>query len=565
MTKTTTFLVFVASASLWALSFILPNHYLPWLSFYLEFSTFAALWVLLVHVAFFFTHPVRAPLWIGAICIIAIIPIVQTWAGVIPFVGDGIMAAIYLAAFAVCAIAGFGLATSYRTQLVKGVALTLLISATISALIALKQWIGLQGTGIWLVEVEPGTRANGNLAQANHLATLLSLGIASAAYLYERQQLGRLLTWSLFLLMVLGIGASGSRTPILGATFFLIWWAFRNKCTPHISPVTVLFAAGIFLAVTMLWPWFQSIFFENLQRLEQLSDIGPRKLIWAELWDAALHGPWYGYGWGQVSTAQIDVIQNYPLTQWTQHSHNFFLDLIIWNGLPIGLLIISGISYWLITRAIWCVTPESWFCLLVIGLILVHGMLEYPVEYSYFLLPIAFLAGLADSEQKRTPTFRVSSLVLWFILLIATVLMAVIWNEYRLVEEDYRLMRFETSRIGSLKADQPAPDVYLLTQLREDLRYARTQARPGLTAVELQWMKNVTHRYPYFSSLVRYSLALALNKQKVAATLEMRRLHQLFGDKPYAYAVSTIRELAQSQYPILSGWAEELSVESLSK
>src|SRR5690606_5411810 len=105
-------------------------------------------------------------------------------------------------------------------------------------------------------------------------------------------------------------------------------------------------------------------------------------------------------------------------------------------------------------------------------------------------------------------------------------------------------------RIGDLKAKQAAPDVLLLTQLREFLRFARTPAAEGMGDEQLDWMRKVAHRYPYPPSLFRYSLALALNGRAQQASDQLVVLRALHGDRHYDEAVLSLGDM-QEQYPQL--------------
>lgn len=111
-------------------------------------------------------------------------------------------------------------------------------------------------------------------------------------------------------------------------------------------------------------------------------------------------------------------------------------------------------------------------------------------------------------------------------------------------------MRFETAGIGFVSAEQAAPDVILLTQLREFTRFARTEAFEGMTQQEVEWMHRVASRFPYPPSLFRYVLALGLNGQPEEARQQLRVLQSLHSADHYAQAVENIG-LMQERYPAL--------------
>ncbi|MCY1549845.1 hypothetical protein D9M68_860470 [compost metagenome] len=111
-------------------------------------------------------------------------------------------------------------------------------------------------------------------------------------------------------------------------------------------------------------------------------------------------------------------------------------------------------------------------------------------------------------------------------------------------------MRFENARIGTLKAEQRAPGVVVLSQVREFIRFARTPATEYMNSEELEWMRKIAQRNPYPWSLFRYALALGLNGQFDAAREQLLILRNLHGDKHYADGIQALRVL-EERYPQL--------------
>ncbi|MDO2211831.1 hypothetical protein Q2457_25385, partial [Escherichia coli] len=59
--------------------------------------------------------------------------------------------------------------------------------------------------------------------------------------------------------------------------------------------------------------------------------------------------PWLGYGWHQTSVAQMSAYALIPLTEWTTTANNMLIDLIFWNGIPIGIVIITYFTSWFLS------------------------------------------------------------------------------------------------------------------------------------------------------------------------------------------------------------------------
>ena len=83
--------------------------------------------------------------------------------------------------------------------------------------------------------------------------------------------------------------------------------------------------------------------------------------------------------------------------------------------------------------------------------------------------------------------------------------------EYFALEEDFRVVRFQTSRIGSTPQGYEVPTTVLLTQLSALANNSRIKITPTMTPEQLTALRNSALRYPWTATQSRYALALALN------------------------------------------------------
>jgi O-antigen ligase len=551
--------ILLASGVFTVLAWLLPNKYPPWTSFYNDYCMFVALLFAWVYTSI--TAPPRISISYWMIGVIALIlpPALQTLCGLLPFSGDGWVVVFYLAGFAGAIWLSALWPETRRPSLITGFAYVVLITSLLSLALALCQWLRISGLGIFAADLPPGGRPFANLAQPNNLATLLCLGLAAAIYLRTTQHFSRLSIALISGLLLLGIALTGSRTSLLVAGFTLVWTLWKLPQTNNRKPFLLWLSLGLayylfffLFGIRQLFEWL--LLTDAAGPARELAVDSNRLTIWKQSVAAIAHQPWFGYGWNQVSTAQVTVAASYPSHLSFGSSHNILLDLLLWNGIPIGLTIITATGYWLISRAIRASTITSWYALLSIGVLLIHGMLELPLEYAYFLLPLGFFCGVVEVEHPTKKTLILDRRWLWAPVAIGLFFLVWVWQEYRVIEEDYRLMRFETLRIGTLKADQAAPNVVLLSQLREDIRLARSQAHPDMTASELEAMRITAHRFPYYANLYRYSLALALNGRKDEATLEFKRMCNMYPAPQCPIAIEQIKRLADDKYPQLKAW-----------
>jgi hypothetical protein len=124
--------------------------------------------------------------------------------------------------------------------------------------------------------------------------------------------------------------------------------------------------------------------------------------------------------------------------------------------------------------------------------------------------------------------------------------------EYFLIEEDFRVVRFENLKIGTTQPDYEAPHVWMISHMGAMLKAGRQQAQPGMTADELENLRKASLRFPYGSLGLRNALALGLNGNPAGATHQMAVIRGMYGEYYYQAAVSALRDLEKEKYPTLS-------------
>ncbi|MEX1033023.1 MAG: Wzy polymerase domain-containing protein [Cellvibrionaceae bacterium] len=541
--------VFAAAALLMALW--QPNHYFPWTSFYNEFLAFIALLLLGLY-SLLAGHCYRlSPLGLGLLAL-ALVPWLQYTTDLIVFQGDALIASLYLLAAGAAVLLGRSFLRP--RDMATTLAALLALAALVSVVLALVQWF-MVGGGIWLNNLRPGDRPYGNLGQSNNLATLLCMGLAGLLYLWERGLVGRSVTALVGILLVIGLALTQSRTPWLISIGFLVWCVWQHRAgNLRLAPVYALLWFGLYVTFILLLPYLAEWLYLSAENpAQQMERIG-RLAMWQQIWFAITQGGPWGYGWNQVAVAQFSATLEHPVALQTEHSHNIVLDILVWNGPLLGSLILLLAGGWLLRLYLRARSLESIFCLMAAGSVLIHGLLEFPLEYAYFLLPACVLFGLVESDQQA-PTLGVASR--WIaapVVLAGAIVTTLVWTEYRYLEEDFRLMRFETARIGdNVELERPF-QWEMFTQVSEYTRYARTQAREGMSQAELSWMHEVSSRFPYPPVLVRYGLALVLNGQTDQARRVFLQLRGLHGETHYRELTESLKA-AEEIYPQLRALA----------
>ncbi|CAN7545343.1 Wzy polymerase domain-containing protein [Acidovorax sp. LjRoot117] len=542
------------------LAYLLPNHYSPWLSYHQEISAAFAFAPLL---AWACTKAAPIPNVTYGAFALALVPVAQLATGHLHFPTDGWMSCLYLLGFGLSAYAG-ALCEKHFPQLqqsrqrfnpVESLWIAILVAALFSAVIALHQWLLPAHQGIFIAEVPPRGRPFANLAQPNQLATLLLLGIAGLVYLWEGRQLKSTLAMVAAFLLLWALVMTGSRSVLLALMWLVPGYALlRKRCNLRTAPSAVIAAVAFYLAAIWLWPLLSDLLLLDSganTALERMHTPGVRSLIWLSMLDAIGRAPWFGYGWGQVSIAQIAVTLDHPPTHLLLESaHNLLLDLALWNGLPIALATTAGLIIWFLHQLHRCNSPKRWATLMGISVVFNHTMVEFPLNYAYFLLPIGFFMGAMSNPVTgkcalKNKLFSVRTQYSTIIATgaIAAALTAVVAIEYFPIESDWSLMRFQQAKIGNSAATEP-PQALILTSLVQFLKFSRTEAEPDMSSAELEAMRRASERFAYAAPMFKYALAQALNGQTHNALLTLEKMCSMQPQE--------ICHKAQSQWEILS-------------
>jgi O-antigen ligase len=537
------------------IAFLVPGHYPPWAAFQNELL--AAFGVAVCGaVAFSKERELHWP-WLALLAVaVAAVPVLQVATGAILFSSDGILAALYLIGFGLSVAVGAALARSHRDDLLDGLAGVFLAASIASVGLAIAQWLQLPAESLWRTAQRPGWRPYANIGQANHLATLLMLGLVGGAWLFQIRRIGAATMVLTTGFLLFGVAMTQSRTAWLEAACLAIWLiAMRRRASIRIGRGAVIAACGFLALLGAVWPALSNALFLSAGRsLEEQVTGGPRLKFWVAMIDAIQREPWVGYGWNQVVLAHDRVANDQPaIGYFFEHSHNLVLDLLLWNGVPLGLLVAGALGLWFWRAGVRCREPAATLFLGAVGVVFLHSLVEFPLDFAYFLLPVGVMMGAVEFINGPNSGVAVPR---WLTLALgagAVGLTALIAWEYLQVEDDYRRMRLEAARVGRFAepADPPS-SLGILTQPQEFIRFAKTSARRDMPPEGLIWMRNVVDRQPQPPALMRYALAAALNHQPEEARFALVRLCRMNQPPVCEEAKRTWHEMTEGQFPELA-------------
>jgi O-antigen ligase len=333
---------------------------------------------------------------------------------------------------------------------IKAIAIALLISGLLSTIVIALDLSNIH-LGGWVVKSKIGG-AIANVAQQNHLATLLALALASLVYLFVKQSIKGWLVWPLlaaFLLSGLALTASRSSWIFVGlvAVTGLLYLYFQNKSV-HISQASIpktsqrfkllLVLPVLFYLIQISLPYLPTskpITTTN-QRLVEIAqkEDSPRLQIYQASWYVYADNPILGTGFGHMAGYDLNHANRVPkLTGSNGQAHNTVLQLLAETGVVGTTIFLVCILAFIMRVKSAPVTQERWLWWLYLCIIGIHAMLEYPLWYMHFLAIAALLLGLGDMRTSSISKYRPQLLLtlltaIWLACLVQTM------HDYRIIQ-----------------------------------------------------------------------------------------------------------------------------------
>lgn len=350
-------------------------------------------------------------------------------------------------------VAGLGPATPLPSPWPRLVIGTAAVAGMGSAVVALFQVLAPQALngpiGEWIQPSHLPGRAVGHLRQPNHLATVLLWGVVAWVVLHTRRHISLSAAACACSLLVWALVLSGSRTGLLGLGVLVAWGLADRRLAGSGRALLIgtPVLAAVAWVVTLAWSRWAGLPFGAVTHLSSTSEgdvSSSRFAIWRNTWALIEQHLWGGVGTGHFNIAWTLTPMTQRPTALFDHAHNLPLHLMAEWGLPLGLgasLVLAGLMLTGLRRS-WATTDDSgpWrrggaVMLLLVGL---HSLLEYPLWYAYFALPSLAALGITLNWDHSSPRgARWQALILMAggsALMIAS---AWAYADYRVVREIY--------------------------------------------------------------------------------------------------------------------------------
>ncbi|MBU6437408.1 MAG: O-antigen ligase C-terminal domain-containing protein [Betaproteobacteria bacterium] len=313
----------------------------------------------------------------------------------------------------VVAALGVGLLLQWRPagEGAEGLAWGLAFAAGINALIGWLQFFDLaDALHPWLnVPVQPGV-VFGNLRQPNQFASALCMGLAGVWWLCRTQKLTYRLAVAAVALLVSGVVISGSRTGVLELVLLgAAAWLWRGTVPRRVAllfvalPALYLLEWGLIRAVAQL---ASLVMTSGLERFG--STAGPSRLtLWQNVLVLIAHKPWLGYGVHELGYAHFMFDFSHSgykgrHMELIDNAHNIVLQSWVELGVFGMLLTVVPFAVGTLRARPWAEAlasrQASW---LVLGVLVLHSMLEYPLYYAQFWLPFCLAMAVVFAPPQR--------------------------------------------------------------------------------------------------------------------------------------------------------------------
>ncbi len=445
---------------MWVLPFLHYRHRLPLTTFDQEWwSALLGVLALTLLVARDFWQHLEFPRIAQLPAALIVVVWLQWGLGKIVNSDQAMLYVLYLLFAALLMMLGARLRASFgMARLAQVLAIFLLIGAELSAFIGITQhylWHTILDN---VIVAKVSSAVYGNLAQPNHFANYIALGLISLGLLHQQRLLkaGYVAVLAAPLLLVMTLSGSRSSWLYLLMVCGLAWaWARRDAAQRPLLHYSLLLIAGfgaMHLVVQLPFMAGTGGGIDTMQRLfgDDASG-GIRLYLWREAGLMFTQSPWLGVGFGQFAWHHfqlLPVLQQGNIMGLYNNAHNLIFQLAAETGIAGLLVLFASMGVWLYglhQRNVISIRAglmedgqhsatldaAHWWGYAALGVLAIHSMLEYPLWYIYFVAVAAILLGALDETSYRLKLHITGRLSVAAVLLSGLVVLIQLNHGYR--------------------------------------------------------------------------------------------------------------------------------------
>lgn len=312
-------------------------------------------------------------------------------------------------------------------------------AGVLSSALALLQYLGQAHAVAPWVSPAPAGEAYANLRQRNQFASLTNIAlVALLALSAQRDASGEgfgarwlrsaQLVFTVAALLAFGNAASSSRTGLLQLVIIVIigFTCYRNqRAAPYLCAVIASYVLG-----SVALPWMADLdpamhgMFARLREGDAVCS--SRITLWSNVLHLIAQRPWFGWGWGELDYAHFITLYDGPrFCDILDNAHNLPLHLAVELGVPVAIAFCVGIAWWVWRSKPWRETDPmrqlAWMVIMIIG---IHSMVEYPLWYAPFQIALGLSLGLLV-KPRAVPIAIQESKTSWWSQLTPSVALAI--------------------------------------------------------------------------------------------------------------------------------------------
>jgi O-antigen ligase len=449
---------------MWVLPFLHYRHQYPLTTFYQEWwsALFGVLALVLLTARDYWQDPQVPRIALLPVALIAVV-LLQWGLGMVAYADQALLYVLYLLFAAMLMLLGARLRESFGLErLALVLAVCLLAGAEANALLGVLQHYRWHTPLDSVVVVKVSSSVFGNLAQPNHFADYIALGLASLGLLLQQNRLKVRYIVLLALPLLFVMTLSGSRSSwlyLLLMSALAWWWARRDSAQRPLLNYSLLLLAGFGLMHLVVQLPFMAGASGSIDTMQRLfgGDVsgGIRLYLWREAGLMFGQSPWLGVGFGQFAWQHFQLLPELRpdnIQGLYNNAHNLVFQTAAEAGVAGLLALLGPLGIWLYGQRHAPLDAPRWWACAALGVLAIHSLLEYPLWYAYFLAVAAPLLGMLDETRYRLELRGVGRLSVAAVLLLGVVTLVQLRSGYQQLEQTLRIRSAASTGSGQASA-----------------------------------------------------------------------------------------------------------------
>jgi len=228
------------------------------------------------------------------------------------------------------------------------------------------------------------------------------------------------------------------------------------------------------------------------------------------------------------------------------YAHNLGIDFFVWFGIPVAALLLSLFVFTVVNSWRQSTVPYKIAYVLFVPFV-VHSLLELPFAYAFFLFPAGVLLGYLGAQGVKNSVgvvmpFRIGWVFLAPVFVVAALLGMVVFNDYLDLAEDFRVLRFENRKVGSVPEGFQQSSPLILKDLRFMMDTFRYKPRRGESKEEVDQLRHYVLHGHYPGAHVKLISLDLMDQRFEAAANEIRRFKNLYSEEIVKWGISSLRD-----------------------